>query len=250
METADERRGGWAGVRERVAALRNAPFAAEVFGAGRAAGHGFLLEEPLEESQVASAEAQFGVRLPPDYRSFLLDVGAGGAGPAYGLFPLRRDGRGWYWDEGGARGDGTLLAQDFLSEEERARLESGLDAREPVEADFPDGESYRAAFLAWDAECERLDAWTTAGALRLGHEGCGSCTWLAVTGPERGTLWFDGRAADLPLEPLSGGAGRLGFRGWYLDWLDRAALAARGPVTPRRAAGVHRSVPAGRYRAR
>ncbi|WP_224285224.1 SMI1/KNR4 family protein [Streptomyces sp. LS1784] len=227
METT-ERGAGWAGVREQVPALRTAPFAAEVFGARRASGHGFLLEAPLEETELADAEAQFGVRLPPDYRSFLLEVGAGGAGPDYGLFPLRRDGQGWHWSEGGVRSDGALLVRAFLSAQERTRLEEDLDAREPAEADFPDDESYRAAFRAWDAEWKRLDQRITAGAICLGHEGCGYYTWLVVTGPERGTLWSDGRAADLSLSPLTSGAGRLGFREWYLDWLARAARTAHG----------------------
>ncbi|MFJ3792266.1 SMI1/KNR4 family protein [Kitasatospora sp. NPDC090091] len=226
-ETA-ERAAGWAGVREEVLALREAPFAAKVFGAGQGFGHEFRLEAPLGEAEVAAAEAEFGVSFPPDYRSFLLEVGAGGAGPHYGLFPLQRDGQGWHWSDGGVRNDGTLLGRDFLSVEERTRRETEYEAREPVEADFPDEESYRAAFRAWDEEWERLDPELTAGAICLNHEGCGYYILLVVTGPERGTLWFDGRAADLSLQPLTGEAERLGFRAWYLDWLARATREAHG----------------------
>ncbi|MEU6238407.1 SMI1/KNR4 family protein [Kitasatospora sp. NPDC047058] len=227
MEAA-EREAGWAGVREEVLALREAPFATRVFGAPKGFGHEFLLEAPLGEAEVAAAEAEFGVRLPSDYRAFLLDVGAGGAGPDYGLFPLRRDEQGWHWSDDHVRGDSALIGRDFLSVEERTRLEKEHDAREPVAADFPDDESYRAAFQAWDDEWERLEPEVTAGAVCLSHEGCGYYTWLVVTGPERGTLWFDGRAADLSLQPLTGDAGRLGFREWYLTWLDRATREAHG----------------------
>lgn len=87
----------WSGVRERVLALREAPNAAQVFGAR---GHRFELLPPLSEVEVAEAEQEFGVGLPADYRSFLLEVGAGGAGPHYGLYPLQRDERGWAWNEG------------------------------------------------------------------------------------------------------------------------------------------------------
>ncbi|MFD0277856.1 SMI1/KNR4 family protein [Kitasatospora sp. NPDC127111] len=232
METVEtaERGTGWTGVREQVLALRDAPFAGEVFGARwQGFGHGFALEPPLGEAELAAAESALGVALPADYRGFLLEVGAGGAGPHYGLFPLRRDDQGWHWAEGGGvRGDTTLLGQAFPSAEERARREAELDAREPVEGDFPDEQSFRAAFRAWDEECERLQEAMTAGAVCLSHEGCGYYTWLVVTGPDSGTLWFDGRAAGLPLRPLTAGEERVGFRDWYLDWLARATCEAHG----------------------
>ncbi|WP_433401245.1 SMI1/KNR4 family protein [Streptomyces sp. CA-146814] len=77
----------WSGVRQRVVALRAQPSSGKVFGS---LGHRWVLEDPLTDDGLAELEAQVGVRLPDDYRSFLTRVGAGGAGPAYGLFPVRR----------------------------------------------------------------------------------------------------------------------------------------------------------------
>ncbi|WP_406209958.1 SMI1/KNR4 family protein [Kitasatospora sp. NBC_01560] len=216
-------------MRERVLALRDAPNAAEVFGARQPGfGHDFVLEPPLREAEVAAAETELGVSFPADYRGFLLGVGAGGAGPHYGVFPLRRDDRGWYWDEGrGVRGSNPLLGQAFPSAEEQVRGWEELDAREPAEADFPDEQAYRAAYRAWDEEWEEHRSAVTAGAVCLGHQGCGYFTWLVVTGPERGTLWVDGHAADPPLRPVTAGARRVGFRDWYLDWLAGATRTAQ-----------------------
>ncbi|KQV14540.1 MULTISPECIES: SMI1/KNR4 family protein [unclassified Kitasatospora] len=90
---------GWPGVREQVLALGEAPFPEKVFGAERGFGHEFRLEPPLSEAEVATAEEQLGLSFPPAYRTFLLEVGAGGAGPHYGLFSLRHDERGWHWAE-------------------------------------------------------------------------------------------------------------------------------------------------------
>ncbi|MCX4747486.1 hypothetical protein OG455_18515 [Kitasatospora sp. NBC_01287] len=68
----------------------------------------------------------------------------------------------------------------------------------------------------------------TAGAIRLSHEGCGYYAWLVVSGPERGSIWLDYRACDIPLKPLSAGDGRrVGFGEWYLDWLTLATAQAR-----------------------
>ncbi|BFV57657.1 hypothetical protein KCMC57_up27610 [Kitasatospora sp. CMC57] len=219
---------GWPGVREQVLALREAPFLEEVFGARQGFGHEFQLEPPLSEAEVTAAEEELGVSFPSAYRTFLLEVGAGGAGPHYGIFPLRHDEQGWHWAEGrNVRSDNALLGEAFPSAAERARWEEELNAREPVEPDYPDNQSYLAAFGAWDDEWEQLHASMTAGAICLSHQGCGYFTWLVVTGPERGTLFIDLRAADGTLEPLTAGPNRVGFRDWYLDWLTRAASQAR-----------------------
>ncbi|WP_328956061.1 SMI1/KNR4 family protein [Kitasatospora purpeofusca] len=130
----------WSGVREQVLALRDAPFAGEVFGARwQGFGHDFLVEPPLSETELAEAEEELGVSLPPDYRTFLLEVGAGGAGPFYGVFPLRRDEQGWHWLDGKVRSDNTHPGKPFPSTEERARWAEELDAREPVKDRFSDG---------------------------------------------------------------------------------------------------------------
>ncbi len=56
-----------------------------VFGAD---GHRFRLNEPLLESEVDAFESKYNVKLPADYRAFLIHVGDGGAGPYHGLFGM------------------------------------------------------------------------------------------------------------------------------------------------------------------
>jgi hypothetical protein len=213
-------------VRDQVLALRKAPFAEKVFGApGQRSGHGFRLDPLLREDEVAEAEEELGVAFPSGYRTFLLEVGAGGAGPDYGVFPLRRDEQGWHWaaDGGGRRVD-AHRARPFPSMAERAGWAEELAAREPQEQDFPDQQAYRDAFHRWDQEWDVM----AAGAVCLGHQGCGYYTWLAVTGPDSGTLWHDLRAVDGLFEPVTSGPDRVDFHGWYRDWLNRATAEAHG----------------------
>lgn len=221
--------GEWSGVRDQVLALRKAPHPEKVFGARvRGFGHGFRLEPPLPEAEVAAAERELGVSFPSAYRTFLLEVGAGGAGPDYGVFPLRRDAQGWHWDDTGSRTVNARLSDSFPSTAERARWEEEFDAREPQRQDFPDEESFGVAFRSRDDEYEQLHEAMTAGAVCLSHQGCGYFTWLAVTGPERGTLWNDLRAADGLLEPV-GAPSRVDFHAWYTAWLTGATSRAHAP---------------------
>jgi hypothetical protein len=48
------------------------------------------LNPPLREVDVVAFEDVHKVSLPPDFRQVLTEVGNGGAGPLYGVFPLAR----------------------------------------------------------------------------------------------------------------------------------------------------------------
>jgi hypothetical protein len=86
----------WSDVRPRIAAL----------GAAHRHREGFWRKlewigswtPPLTAKELIDLASQLRISLPAEYRSFLLQVSRGGAGPAYGLFSLRCvDGR-WRWE--------------------------------------------------------------------------------------------------------------------------------------------------------
>ena len=52
----------------------------------------------LSSAEIAEVEAQYGVVLPHEYRTFLAEVGAGGPGPGIELTTLRRVDGSWAWD--------------------------------------------------------------------------------------------------------------------------------------------------------
>ncbi|MGW0706020.1 SMI1/KNR4 family protein [Streptomyces sp. NPDC002643] len=220
----------WAGVRQRVAALGAAPGSHEVFGA---LGHGWVLEEPLTEGALAELETQLGVRLPEEYRTFLTEVGAGGAGPSYGVFPARRVDGAWRWEGDGADlTDLTLLAEPFPEKGPDPEVLAALLDACPEEEDFGDDlDAFDTAYEAWDGRLAEV-LWAperTAGAIALCHLGCAQREWLIVSGPHRGTIWSDPRVDEADLEPpLDAEGAPVTYAGWYLEWLTKAESAVRG----------------------
>ncbi|HEY8984852.1 MAG TPA: SMI1/KNR4 family protein [Streptomyces sp.] len=220
----------WAGIRERVEAAGAGPEGHKVFGAF---GHRWILEDPLTPDGVAELELQMKVRLPEEYRDFLLHVGAGGAGPAYGLFPVRRVQGRWRWEGDGADlADLSRLAEPFPEQGPDPELVADLLSRHPQEEDFERDEDFDDAMEAWD---ERWDSVMfapdrTVGAIVISHLGCAQREWLILTGPHRGTVWSDCRVDDTDLTPLLDPHGApVTFAHWYTTWLERAertALAA------------------------
>ncbi|MFG2644712.1 hypothetical protein ACGFYP_27520 [Streptomyces sp. NPDC048370] len=81
------------------------------------------------------------------------------------------------------------------------------------------------AWTAWDGEYEVLQEYKTSGSVCIQEHGCGFSTLLVVTGPHRGTMWFDARATcDLILPLMLDGrhlsfADRIGRRS--MDLVDR-----------------------------
>lgn len=72
-------------IHARLAAVRDADPGFARFGASQ---HRYRLGPVLSEADVEAFEVRRGVTLPAAYRSFLLHVGDGGAGPHYGLLRL------------------------------------------------------------------------------------------------------------------------------------------------------------------
>ncbi|UZI32401.1 SMI1/KNR4 family protein [Streptomyces sp. VB1] len=217
----------WNGIRQRVVALGAQPASSKVFGS---LGHRWALEDPLAEDGLAALEEQIGVRLPDDYRNFLTSVGAGGAGPAYGLFPVRRVQGRWRWEGDGADlADPTMLARPFPDHGPDPEDLAALLAVRPEEEEFEEIEDFDDAFEAWDERWGLLmfAPERTAGAIVISHLGCAQREWLIISGTHRGTIWSDCRADDTDLVPLLDQAGKpVTFARWYIDWLQKAELTA------------------------
>ncbi|WP_027346857.1 SMI1/KNR4 family protein [Hamadaea tsunoensis] len=212
----------WTGVRDRIAALRAHPGKAGIFGAD---GHAFDLALALSPGELDELEAWLGVTLPDEYRSFLVEVGAGGAGPGYGVFPVvRNQDSGWAWQGDGAdMTDRERLAEPFpVVRTLNDRI--GELGESPDDEDFEDEAAFDEAMEAWHDRLYGLldDPTLTMGAVCISHFGCAYRDWLVVSGPARGTMWSDPRCDDADLAPVLDDDRPQTFRGWYLEWLGEA----------------------------
>lgn len=188
--------------------------------------HRYELRPVLTDLRVAELEAAAGVRLPDDYRDFLLEVGDGGAGPSYGLVPFDQ-------------GEQLAIMQGVFSPrgieplelpaKERAPSEPGLSrGRAPLEpkpeAATAEGSGPTSPAAASSSSSglrpPLLLPWH--GVVLLSHLGCGYLAYLVVEGPHRGEVWLDlgGNGEPACIAPH--------FIAFYTDWLT----ALRGNEWP------------------
>jgi hypothetical protein len=222
----------WSDVRGRLAELSTRPEAANVFGS---TSHEWRLEPPLRTAELAELESQLQIELPAEYRSFLEEVSRGGAGPAYGLFPVRRMNGVWQWETDCAGlTDLETLSRPF-PHTDAVNPAVGLPDP-PVRDAFASEGSFQDAE---DAYWQHHDAVVFApehsvGLLYLCHLGCAHREALVISGLARGQMWADDTASDGGFRPLREPDGNpMGFVRWYRSWLDKAEEQAR-PQNERR----------------
>jgi hypothetical protein len=189
-----------------------------VFGSG---SHLYKLNPPLAVPVVAGFEARYGISLPGDYRSFITEIGDGGAGPSYGVLPFGKDDDDRDWQGGGLVGDPS---KPFPHSTAWNLPESFWDG-EPAPPPGTPLEEEDRLMEAWDREME-AHYWNPAimdGAIPICHLGCALRQWLVINGEPRGFVWNDFRADDRGLSPVLGRSGEpMTFADWYMTWLDNS----------------------------
>jgi hypothetical protein len=162
------------------------------------------LDPPADPDLVSRFEDLHGVDLPEAYRSFALNVGAGGAGPNYGLFTFDRSSiadtlPGTAWS--------AFLAEDPVGYGAPFEHSAAWNPTELLEADEPVDAYYSAA--------------ATHGTWLLSDCGCAIWEFLVINGKARGEIWCDQRTDGDGLYPLTRkpGPGRHTFDSWYSEWL-------------------------------
>lgn len=156
------------------------------FGSGR---HNFELRPCADPDDLATFESLCEITLPPDYRRFILELGDGGAGPAYGLLSLAA----------ALTHDPTPVGPDLLQQP--------FPHTDPTSA--PDASAVPRA--------------PRPGSITLCDEGPHHSHFLVITGPAHGTLWIDHTPAGGGYQPL-----HVTFLTWYERWLDDTLAGRNG----------------------
>jgi hypothetical protein len=176
----------------------------------------------LTEAETIAIEQRFDIHLPDDYRTFLMEVGDGGAGPYYGLYTLTQG--------------IEIAARKARQETADAVLKRSFPLTSPLALRDRSDKAAVEAFLA-----EIMKTSYVHGTLPLADFGCGIDALLVVTGEVRGTMWLDDRGSDNGVWPICIVDGKadftiglqhvydggdpaelqyLDFARWYEYWLD------------------------------
>ena len=150
----------------------------EVFGAD---SHKYRLAPPAGEEALQAFELKYGIRLPEEYRNFLVLAGDGGAGPYYGIYGL------------------GALEQELKSDQNYHLL-----AEPELYPKMSDED--------WDNAAKGQPF---AGILPIGSQGCTLMTGLMLRGPYSGqVVYFDLDCCSKPFFVRENG-----FLAWYMRWL-------------------------------
>ncbi len=155
--------------------------------------HQYRLSPPASEETIQEFEAREGIRLPEEYRDFLLFVGNGGAGPYYGLYGVET-GKKELHDSHGSRlyrVPEEPVIYPRMSDEDWDRV-ADLEGRRKGEEVYP-----------------------YVGVLPIGSQGCTFMTGIMLAGPYRGqVVYYDEDFCGPPFFVRE-----KGFLVWYERWL-------------------------------
>jgi hypothetical protein len=193
--------------------------------------HQYVLNPPLTISCIQDFEAKYHCTLPGEYRSFLAEVGNGGAGPNYGLFPL-----GCVhhlrtlepWNDAEDIGDLSAafpytvawnLPDTFWAQQ------PDPDENTPAEVEDEMNERWMARLCELYFPPSLMN-----GAVPISDKGCANTHWLVITGPMSGTIWNDERADYKGVFPEAAEDGSvMTFGRWYERWIE-SGLSQGFPV--------------------
>jgi hypothetical protein len=184
----------------------------------------YTIGQTRTESEIVDFETEYNIRLPEDYRQFLLEVGGSGVNPGYKLYSLNEERR--------ASPVNSDLQRPFPFQEKMDYENLQVVAQElGVYSSDPD------VGYTWIEDIEPLNH----GHLWVCYTGCQCWYILIVTGEARGQIWYvdlpapfapvvllDGKLFHADADPLRAAqAQRVTFTQWYEAWLNKQISIAQ-----------------------
>ena len=181
----------------------------ELFGSGT---HRYVLNPPIDESIVRSAEEEYSFTLPDDYFRFITEIGDGGAGLDYGIYPFAK-----FFEIG--KDD---YAKKYF-EAYRCGVGKPFTPRPMADCEVADYSFTKTAydkspekFFVFEEYCEEDDDNTVCGDgfLIIGTHGCQWDFGIITAGDRRGQIFdTDNEGAYYFLADS--------FAEFYQQWLDK-----------------------------
>ena len=199
-------------IREKLLKLRKLDNTFEVFGAST---HEYRFNPYIPIGQLNLFEQKYKITLPQDYKAFISQIGNGGAGPYYGIYPLQSDLGG-----NNPKNKFDFLKYDFphtekwnFSDKIFQKIDDLVENEENEISNFFD--------LVYMKEYYSEEL--TNGSLYLADYGCALRYILIISGKEKGNVWFDQRADRKGINPvLDQDGNKVSFSDWYISWLDNS----------------------------
>jgi hypothetical protein len=183
--------------------------------------HQYKLRPTLPRTVIDAFERQHSVAFPQDYKFFITEIGDGGAGPYYGLFPFgQHDDCHDYcnWQHGHLVGDFSKPFPHLTD----WNLPDSFWSNLPDLSPGTPTEVQDRIMEAWDKELEEK-YWNPSlvnGAIPICDLGCALRQWLIINGAQKGYVWRDDRVDNKGLYPVKDEKGnQVTFWGWYSSWL-------------------------------
>ena len=175
-----------------------------IFGSGQ---HRYKFNPRLTFNEIEKFEKTNEIKLPSEYKEFITQIGNGGCGPIYGLFPISM----WNFEL-------DICESDFLHKEFPYTKSWKATKNFIEQGDYFD----TPEFQEWEEE--NFSNKHITGSMRICHYGCAIYYLLIVSGKEAGNIWVDDRANDGGIYPALSRrtSERQTFFQWYDEWLTES----------------------------
>lgn len=191
-------------IKDKLNRLKEADQDYEIFGSHY---HEYNLNPTKSEEELVKFETENQIKLPEEYREFLLYVGNGGAGPYYGLEPLE---------------NGREVDLDYIDGKDLIDLSKPFPFTEHWNVDFEEINDDNYEEIEEQKNENYYDNKFVNGLLRISNFGCGVRMNIVVNGKEKGNIWVDDRVNGNGIfpDPYCNITDRITFLDWYELWLD------------------------------